>query len=193
MSSVYIRDQINEHRQLVDLLGSVENELVKAIDGVIFSLNSGGKLMLCGNGGSAADSQHIAAELTGRFVRDRQPLAAISLNTDVSAITSIANDYSYADVFSRQVGALGRAGDCLIGISTSGNSKNVINAINAANERCVYTIGLLGGDGGLAKSCCQTAIIVPSRVTARVQEMHILIGHILCGAVEDSIFYQTSA
>ena len=147
-------------------------------------LAGGGKLMFCGNGGSASDSQHLAAELTGRFIKDRRPLAGLALTTDTSALTSVGNDYSFDDVFSRQVTALGRAGDGLVAISTSGNSRNVLRAVAAAREAGVFTLGLLGRDGGQLLQACDAAIVVPSQVTARIQEAHILIGHTLCGVIE---------
>ena len=151
------------------------------------ALKSGGKVMFCGNGGSAADSQHLAAELTGRFIDDRVPLAGLALSTDTSALTCIANDYSFDDVFARQVVALGRPGDVLIGISTSGNSRNVLRAVEQARMKQVHVIGLLGKGGGELAQWCDIAIIVPSDVTARIQESHILIGHTLCGLVEQQL------
>jgi D-sedoheptulose 7-phosphate isomerase len=151
------------------------------------SLRQGGKLMICGNGGSAADSQHIAAEFTGRFIEDRKPMAALALNTDTSALTCIGNDYSFADVFARQVAALGRVGDCLMGISTSGNSENVLRAVEVARVASITTIGLLGRDGGKLAKFCDHAVIVPDSITARIQEAHILIGHTICGAVEQQL------
>ncbi|WAC73495.1 D-sedoheptulose 7-phosphate isomerase [Roseateles sp. SL47] len=163
-----------------------------ALDGVLTAagkalgerLRHGGKLMFCGNGGSAADSQHLAAELTGRFMKDRRPLAGLALSTDSSALTCIGNDYSFDDVFARQVVALGRPGDALLAISTSGNSANVLKAVQAARELGVFTVGLLGRDGGRLREVCDTAIVVPSQVTARIQEAHLLIGHTLCGMIE---------
>ena len=143
--------------------------------------------MLCGNGGSAADSQHLAAEFTGRFIKDRPPIAAIALSTDTSALTCIANDYSFEAIFARQVQAIGKPGDCLIAISTSGNSGNVLAAVAAAKALGITCIGLLGRDGGKLKAECDIAIVVPSQVTARIQEAHILIGHSLCGAVEQQL------
>ena len=143
--------------------------------------------MLCGNGGSAADSQHLAAEFTGRFIKDRPPIAAIALSTDTSALTCIANDYSFEAIFARQVQAIGKPGDCLIAISTSGNSGNVLAAVAAAKAIGITCIGLLGRDGGKLKSVCDISIVVPSQVTARIQEAHILIGHSLCGAVEQQL------
>lgn len=154
---------------------------------MIAALTDGHKLMFCGNGGSASDSQHMAAEFTGRFVKDRRPLAALALTTDTSALTSIANDYSFDEVFSRQVVALGKPGDCLIAISTSGNSKNVIRAAQAARAADVRTIGFLGRDGGNLLSLCDVAIVVPSTTTARIQEAHNFIGHTLCGLVEQAL------
>ncbi|KGF48322.1 phosphoheptose isomerase [Veillonella montpellierensis DNF00314] len=145
----------------------------------------GYKILLCGNGGSAADAQHLAAELIGRFVKERRSLAAVALTTDTSILTSIANDYSYDTVFERQVEGLGRAGDVLIGISTSGNSENVLRAMKKARDIGMHTIGLTGEDGGKLKSICDLTLTVPSRITARIQEMHILAGHIICELVEE--------
>lgn len=140
-------------------------------------LGDGGKIMCCGNGGSAADAQHFAAELTGRFVKNRKPLAALALTTDMSAITAIGNDFSFDDIFSRQVEALGNSDDILIAISTSGNSNNVIKAVKAANKLDMITVGLLGNDGGILKELCDYPIVVPSQNTARIQEIHTMIYH----------------
>jgi len=148
------------------------------------ALKAGHKLMFCGNGGSAADSQHLAAELTGRFIKDRKPLAAVALNTDSSALTCIGNDYSFDEVFARQVAGLGRPGDVLVAISTSGNSRNVIRAVEEARTAGMKVIGFLGRDGGQLKALVDVPIVVPSSVTARIQESHILIGHTLCGLIE---------
>lgn len=178
---------LHEHNEVFGglvALGPVIQETARLIH---TTFSSGGKLMLCGNGGSAADSQHLAAELTGRFVKDRRPLAAVALSTDTSALTSIANDYGFDDVFSRQVTALGRQGDCLIAISTSGNSRNALRAAEAAHAAGMCVIGLLGRDGGALRALCDVAIIVPSTTTARIQEAHIFIGHVLCAMVEDAL------
>ena len=178
---------------LSDSISTIENikkysEIIKLIsEKIADTLNSGRKLMLCGNGGSAADCQHLSAEFTGRFIKDRKPLAAITLTTDTSAITSIANDYSFKEIFSRQIEAIGIRGDCLIVISSSGNSENVINAVNCANELGIITIGLLGCDGGILAKICNFKFIVPSHITARIQEAHTLIGHIICGTVEQRL------
>jgi D-sedoheptulose 7-phosphate isomerase len=148
------------------------------------ALSSGKKILICGNGGSAADAQHFAAELVGRFVKERKGLPAIALTTDTSILTSIGNDYGFEQVFSRQVEALGSQGDVLIAISTSGNSGNILLALNKAHEKGMKSISLLGRGGGKAKGMATLDIIVPSQNTARVQEMHILLLHALSGLVE---------
>ena len=147
---------------------------------------AGHKVLLCGNGGSAADAQHISAELVGRFVLERRPLAAISLTTDTSALTAIANDYGYEHVFSRQVEALGAPGDVLVAITTSGTSKNVVAAAEAARRRGMKVIGLTGAAGAAFVAGCDAGVAVPSRVTARIQECHITIGHLLCEVLDEA-------
>lgn len=186
MTSLYL-DNLREHLDLFNTLQSLDAAVSAAAGIATTSLRDGRKLMFCGNGGSAADSQHLAAELTGRFIKDRKPLAALALSTDSSALTCIGNDYSFADVFDRQVRGLGQVGDCLIGISTSGNSENVIRAVASAREMGIRTIGLLGRDGGKLRAMCDASIIVPSPTTARIQEAHILIGHTLCGLIEQAL------
>ncbi len=181
------QSNLREHLALFEMLPRLESDVERAGALIGEALAAGRKLMLCGNGGSAADSQHIAAELTGRFIHDRRPLAALALTTDTSALTCIANDYSFEDVFARQVGALGARGDCLIGISTSGNSRNVIKAVEVARSIGMHIIGLLGRDGGALRALCDVAIVVPSSTTARIQEAHIMIGHTLCGMVESAL------
>ena len=178
---------LDEHRALFARLEVLSEPVAKAAGLIVAALSAGHKLMLCGNGGSAADAQHMAAEFTGRFIKDRKPLAALALSTDTSALTCIANDYSFDEVFYRQVVALGTAGDCLLAISTSGNSKNVLRAVEAARGLGLRSIGLLGRDGGQLAGLCDVAIIVPSSSTARIQEAHILICHTLCGMVEESL------
>jgi len=148
------------------------------------ALKDQNKILLCGNGGSAADAQHIAAELSGRFKKERKPLAGIALTTDTSALTAIGNDYGYEYVFSRQVEAIGKEGDVLIAISTSGNSKNVITAIKSAKEIGMKIITLTGKDGGKMKDMGDLNLIVPSDDTPRIQEMHIMIGHMICALVD---------
>jgi D-sedoheptulose 7-phosphate isomerase len=178
---------LTEHLAMCQHLVALDAHVDQAINACVNSLRIGGKLMLCGNGGSAADSQHLAAEFTGRFIKDRPPIAAIALSTDTSALTCIANDYSFEAIFARQVQAIGKAGDCLIAISTSGNSGNVLAAVAAAKALGISCIGLLGRDGGKLQAVCDISIVVPSQVTARIQEAHILIGHSLCGAVEQQL------
>ena len=186
MTSLF-QTNLDEHLGLFTSLGNLATIVDQSVQKIAESLKTGSKLMLCGNGGSAADSQHIAAEFTGRFIKDRPPLAAMALSTDSSALTCIANDYSFDEVFSRQVQGLGRAGDCLLAISTSGNSKNIIRAVEAAKCLGIFTIGLLGRDGGTLKDLCDLAIVVDSPTTARIQEAHIFIGHNLCGGIEQAL------
>jgi D-sedoheptulose 7-phosphate isomerase len=149
------------------------------------ALRGGGKLLFCGNGGSAADAQHLAAEFVNRFLRERAALAAIALTTDTSVLTSIGNDYGFDRVFARQVEALGRPGDVLIAFSTSGNSANVLRAVLAARGLGVWTLGVTGGDGGDLARTAHEAFIVPSRETPRIQEVHITLGHALCELAEE--------
>ncbi len=178
---------LRDHLELFGRLSILSEAVRAAADRIARCLSSGHKLLLCGNGGSAADSQHLAAEFTGRFVKDRKPLAAVALSTDSSALTCIGNDYGFDEVFSRQVTALGRSGDCLLAISTSGNSRNVIRAAEAAKAAGICTIGLLGRDGGKLLALCEVPIVVPSATTARIQEAHIFIGHSLCAMVEEAL------
>lgn len=178
--SINTKKKVVESNVLIDTLYTISNLIMS-------TLKQGNKLILVGNGGSAADCQHIAAEFVGRFQKERRSLAAIALTTDTSAITAIANDYSFREVFSRQVEGLGNKGDILIAISTSGNAENVIEAVNMAKTIGVLTIGLTGKDGGVLKKITDYSVIVPSEKTARIQECHILIGHILCELVEEQI------
>lgn len=150
------------------------------------ALAGGHKILFCGNGGSAADSQHLAAEIVGRFQKERPSLPALALTVDTSILTAVANDYGYDTVFSRQVEGLGNDGDVLVGISTSGNSKNVIAAIEAARKKRMKVIGFTGIGGGKMADLCDVCLAVPSKVTARTQEMHIMIGHILCEIAEEA-------
>jgi D-sedoheptulose 7-phosphate isomerase len=152
------------------------------------ALREGYKVLLFGNGGSSTDASHIAAEFVGRYHRDRAPLPALALATDMAAITCIANDYGYDEVFARQVLAHGRKGDIAIGISTSGNSPNVLKGVAAAREAGLITIGWTGGTGGKLASLVDYAFIVPSTVTARIQESHMTLGHVLCELIEDQVF-----
>jgi D-sedoheptulose 7-phosphate isomerase len=186
MSALFAQN-VHEHLELFQRLATLSPAVDKAAGLLGSTLGAGNKIMLCGNGGSAADSQHIAAELVGRFVNDRRALAAVALTTDTSALTSIGNDYGFDDVFARQVAGLGRAGDCLVAISTSGNSRNVVRAVQTARAASIRTIGLLGRDGGALLGLCEVPIVVTSASTARIQEAHIFIGHALCAMVEEAL------
>jgi D-sedoheptulose 7-phosphate isomerase len=168
------------------VMGSMEAPLEEASKLMVSTLKNGNKILLCGNGGSAADAQHIAAELTGRYKTERRGLPGIALTTDTSALTAISNDYGYAKVFDRQVEALANKGDLLIGISTSGNSANIISALNTAKELGCTSIGFSGRDGGQMNEVCDINLVVPSNDTPRIQEMHILFGHTLCQIVDDA-------
>ena len=167
--------------------GNVSN-LILLAEKVAQAFTSDRKLMLCGNGGSAADSQHIAAEFVNRFMLERPPLPALALTTDTSIITCIGNDYSFDDIFSKQVKALGMEGDVLLAISTSGNSENVLKAAKDAQARGIYVAGLTGVDGGKLADMVDLALIVKSNVTARIQEGHILAGHLVCQLVDHILF-----
>ena len=173
------------HSKLIELVKSDLSDEIEEVGLMLAqSLVAGGTVFWCGNGGSAADSQHLAAELVGRFKNDRQPLRSLALTTDTSVLTCISNDYSYESIFARQLEALGRPGDVLIGITTSGNSANVKQAFKSAKKIEVKTVSLLGKDGGDCKSLADHSLLIPSYDTARIQEMHILIGHILCELIE---------
>lgn len=180
-----IKSQFLDHINVANLC---QEELIthieKACELIIACLKKGNKVLLFGNGGSAGDAQHIAAEFTGRFVKERRSLPAIALTTDTSAITAIANDYGFERIFERQVEGLANTGDVLIGISTSGNSLNVIKALQLGERLGCRTIGLTGCNGGEMSKCCELNIVIPSNITARIQEMHILVGHIICSAVD---------
>lgn len=169
-----------------DLLSSQTDVIVEMAEMLIDCLKSGGKILLCGNGGSAADAQHIAGELVGRFARERKALSAIALSTDTSIITAVANDYGFEKVFSRQVEALAKEGDVLIGISTSGSAANVLNAIDAARKIGCRIIAFTGAAGGKMKSSVDLCLAVPASKPWRIQEAHITVGHILCDLVEEA-------
>lgn len=180
-----IARHIAAHRAAVDSVAAMADDISRLVLRIRGTFDNGGKLISCGNGGSAADAQHFAAELTGRYLGDRPALPAVALNTDTSALTSIANDYGFEFVFSRQIEALGNKGDILFAISTSGNSANVMRAVEQARERGIYTVGLLGKDGGQLKEMVDQALVVNAQSTARIQEAHILILHLLCEGFED--------
>jgi D-sedoheptulose 7-phosphate isomerase len=166
---------------------SIIEQLNILVNNCLISLKSGGKIIFCGNGGSFADSQHLAAELISRLRFDRSPLVSVALGTNSSNMSAIGNDYGYDQVFKREIIALGNSNDIFIPISTSGNSPNVIEAINAAKEKKIKTIAFTGGTGGKMSSLCE-CIIVPSSSTEKIQEVHIMLGHILCFLIEENIF-----
>ncbi len=175
---------ITESTELHGKLGNIVPQILTAAGMMTAALRRGNKIMFAGNGGSAADAQHLAAELVNRFQKERQPLAGLALTTDTSILTSVGNDYSFDEIFSKQVRALGREGDVLLGISTSGNSRNIILAFDASREIGVKTISLTGS-AGIMKGKADYAVIVPSVRTPRIQEAQILIGHIFCEIIEE--------
>jgi len=182
-----IKSELQAHKETIDKTIEVMVPSIEEASKLVSqTLLDGHKVLLCGNGGSAADAQHIAAELSGRYKTERKGLPGIALTTDTSALTAIANDYGYDRIFDRQVEALANEGDLLIGISTSGNSANVISALKLAKEMGCTTLGMSGRKGGAMNEVCTLNLVVPSLDTPRIQEMHILIGHIICQAVDDS-------
>lgn len=184
------REMLSHQEVIAKTIESLESHVYTACIIATEALKNGHKILLCGNGGSAADAQHIAAELSGRYKSDRRGLAGIALTTDTSVLTAVGNDFGFDRIFDRQVEAIARNGDVLIGISTSGHSKNVVRALSLARNMGCRTIGLSGRDGGVMSEFCDINIIVPSEDTARIQEMHIMIGHILCQAID--IWSQTN-
>ncbi len=176
---------LSEHQLVFSDLISCKEKIFEMYEEVINTLESGKTILVCGNGGSAADSQHFASELSGRFKKDRIPLSAIALTTDSSALTCIGNDYGYEQVFSRQLDAIGKKGDLIILITTSGNSQNLVLAANKAKEKGIKTFGLLGKGGGKLLSEVENAVIVPSDSTARTQEAHIFILHYICELLDE--------
>jgi D-sedoheptulose 7-phosphate isomerase len=181
----FFRGEFAEHETVLKAtLAQCEAPFMRLLDAVGAAVRRGGKIMFFGNGGSAADAQHLATELTVRYIKDREPIAAVALTTDTSALTAIGNDLGFEQLFVRQLKALGAKGDVALGISTSGKSRNVILALEAAREMGIVPAALSGGEGGLLKGVADPLLIVPSRTTARIQEMHIMLGQMLCGALE---------
>ncbi len=176
---------MEEHLEVVQAARLLAQEIEAAAQRIAQALAEGSKVLLCGNGGSAADAQHIAAELVGRFLKERRALPALALNTNTSIVSAIGNDYGFAEVFARQVAALGQAGDVLVAISTSGNSPNVLRAAETAQEKGLVVIGLTGASGGRLAALCDLCLRVPSASTPRIQEVHILIGHIISQLIEE--------
>ena len=183
-----IAQELRESAALKLHVAETQEPIIQAmLECVWESMQQGGKLLLCGNGGSAADAQHLATECMVRLEAERAPLPAIALTTDTSLLTAAGNDQGFETIFARQVAGLGRPGDVLLAISTSGNSLNVVRAVEAAQQRGLHTLGLLGKDGGRLKEMVHIALVVPSSNTQRIQEVHITVGHILCGALERRI------
>jgi len=185
---LFVIGQIEESIHLKEYLNKEVQNLIKIAAQLIQALKNGNKILLCGNGGSAADAQHIAAELAGRFNYDRDSLPAIALTVNTSSLTAIANDYGYDMVFAKQVQGLVRKGDIVIAISAGGNSPNVLLAIEEAKKKEAITIGFTGKQGGRLKELADYVIHVPSNTTARIQEIHIFVGHVICSLVEELLF-----
>jgi len=180
-SSINVKQQVLQSEELIDTIEKVVNVIVD-------SFRNGKHVYFCGNGGSAADAQHLAAEFSGRFYADRKALPAEALHCNTSYLTAVANDYGYDVVYSRIIDGIGQHGDVLVGLSTSGNSKNIINAFEKAREKNIITIGFTGEGGGRMRSCSDYLINIPSADTPRIQESHIMAGHIICQLVEEKIF-----
>jgi D-sedoheptulose 7-phosphate isomerase len=189
----YVVRMLAEAQQVVGAM-SCDKELIGRVGVIaevcVSSLRSGGKLLLAGNGGSAADAQHIAGELVSRFAYDRPGLAAVALTTDTSILTAIGNDYGYDRLFARQIQALGRKGDVFVGYSTSGKSPNILHAFRQARDEGLICVGLTGNRGGPMRELCEHLLEVPSADTPKIQEGHLILGHILCGLIEKAIFPQ---
>ena len=182
-----LNDSFNNLQKVINDKGLIL-EIETITTKIINAFKDGNKLLLCGNGGSASDAQHIAAELSGRFIKERKPLYAEALHVNSSYMTAVSNDYGFESTYSRMLEAIGEKGDVLIALSTSGNSENVVNAVKMANSLDMLSVGMSGGKGGKIKDLCQHNIIIPSSNTARIQEAHIIVGHIFCQIIEEKLF-----
>lgn len=182
-----LNDSFNNLQKVINDKGLIL-EIETITTKIIKAFKDGNKLLLCGNGGSASDAQHIAAELSGRFIKERKPLYAEALHVNSSYMTAVSNDYGFESTYSRMLEAIGEKGDVLIALSTSGNSENVVNAVKMANSLDMLSVGMSGGKGGKIKDFCQHNIIIPSSNTARIQEAHIIVGHIFCQIIEENLF-----
>jgi D-sedoheptulose 7-phosphate isomerase len=183
-----ITDYITKTQTAIGNIVGIESSIQDFADACIESLGHGNKIIFCGNGGSAADSQHLSAELMGRFLKDREPLAAMALTVDTSALTAIGNDYGYDQVFARQLSGIGRTGDVLVGLSTSGNSANIVNAFHKANSIGILTVAMTGNRESALSKLADITIFAPSGETNHIQECHITIGHLVCKIVEEKMF-----
>ena len=182
-----LNDSFNNLQKVISDKGLIL-EIETITTKIIKAFKDGNKLLLCGNGGSASDAQHIAAELSGRFIKERKPLYAEALHVNSSYMTAVSNDYGFEYTYSRMLEAIGKKGDVLIALSTSGNSENVVNAVKMANSLEMLSVGMSGASGGKIKELCQHNIIIPSSNTARIQEAHIIVGHIFCQIIEEKLF-----
>ena len=182
-----LNDSFNNLQKVINDKGLIL-EIETITTKIIKAFKDGNKLLLCGNGGSASDAQHIAAELSGRFIKERKPLYAEALHVNSSYMTAVSNDYGFESTYSRMLEAIGKKGDVLIALSTSGNSENVVNAVKMANSLDMLSVGMSGDKGGKIRELCQHNIIIPSSNTARIQEAHIIVGHIFCQIIEDKLF-----
>lgn len=187
MTEHALADAVSEHKAALAAVETMVEPLTRAAQLIAASLAAGRTLLVCGNGGSAADAQHIAAEFVGRYLKERAPMPALALHANTSVLTAVGNDYGFDEVFARQVWAHGHEGGVLLAISTSGKSPNVLRAVEAARTLGMTVIGLSGGDGGPLAAACDVCLTVPVSSTPRVQEMHILLAHTLCGLVEDAL------
>lgn len=183
----YFHQQIQSHISVLQSLPAMQDAIDQTVDLLVQAILRGGKLLICGNGGSAADAQHFAAEIVGRFKKERRPWPAIALTTDTSILTALGNDYGFAEVFARQVAGIGRPGDILMGISTSGNSPNVLKAVQTARDMDMVTSGLLGKDGGDLALAVDNPLVVQSQDTARIQEAHIFLIHYMAERLETEL------
>ncbi|MDD3296648.1 MAG: D-sedoheptulose 7-phosphate isomerase [Candidatus Omnitrophica bacterium] len=183
-----VKQSLLNHRKVLESLDLLQGQIEETAVIFLDTLRQGGKIIFVGNGGSAADAQHLAAEFTGRFKMNRPPLAALALSTNTSSLTAIGNDFGFDSVFSRQIEALAKSEDVIVAISTSGNSENVIKAVEAARKHGIKTVGFLGKDGGKLKNLVDLALVISSDEAARIQEMHILMGHIVCEITETFFF-----
>jgi D-sedoheptulose 7-phosphate isomerase len=182
--TAFFASELDEHAAVLQATRSLAEPFARLVGAATTAIRGGGKILLFGNGGSAADAQHLATELTIRYVKDRPPIAALALTTDSSALTAAGNDLGFEQVFARQLRALGKPGDLALGISTSGTSRNVVLALEAARDMRLTAAALTGSDGGALRGLADPLLMVPSRTTARIQEMHITLGQMLCGALE---------
>ena len=182
-----LNDSLNNLQKVISDKGLIL-EIETITTKIIKAFKDGNKLLLCGNGGSASDAQHIAAELSGRFIKERKPLYAEALHVNSSYMTAVSNDYGFESTYSRMLEAIGKKGDVLIALSTSGNSENVVNAVKMANSLDMLSVGMSGATGGKIKELCQHNIIIPSSNSARIQEAHIIVGHIFCQIIEEKLF-----